>query len=151
MSWKVLAFLLFMIFVAILIFVSYHNSLESKLEIEVSDLDNNQDDLLEMTPGEAYRITIHNALPEIKALSFLLLIVFIVAILGARFEIASDFTRDILNKSFESMVSRRGEKLAALEEKRRIQESLRVSDKSALDNVIAELERSIKEKNARNP
>lgn len=147
MSWKFFAALLFLALVALLIAVSYHNSLEEKMDLAGVNKTSDQEDLLAMTPSETYRLTIRTALPEIKALSFLVLIIFVIAVLGARFEVVSDITRDILERSFNSMIAGRPQKLAALAEKNRLQESLRIPNRTGVENVIAELERSIREQN----
>ncbi|MEK7072010.1 MAG: hypothetical protein AAB969_00410 [Patescibacteria group bacterium] len=151
MSWKVFAALLFLALTALLIAISYHNSLKAKMDLANVSQANNQADLWEMTPQETYRLTIHNALPEIKALSFLVLIVFVIAIFGARFEVVSDITRDILERSFASMMASRPQKLAALAEQKRLKESLTIPSRAGVENVIAELERSIREQQSRNP
>ncbi|MDO8669371.1 MAG: hypothetical protein Q7K65_03705 [Candidatus Buchananbacteria bacterium] len=151
MSFKTLAGLFFLILVFFILAVSYYNSSSAKTDLATISSNNGQPDLLDMTPLETYRLTVKNTMPEIKILGCLLLLVAIVAVLAARFEMFSPFTRNILNQSLKSMVSNRSEKLSVLREKQRIEDSWKMTDKKAIENVIEELEKSIKARNGRNP
>jgi len=151
MSFEMLVLAIFLIATALLIFASYHVSLEAKTDVIEMNKDDSQDDLLDLSPRETYQLTIKRAMPEIKALSGLLALLFVAAFFGARFEIVSNTTRDIWNKVFESMVKNCPAKLAAIERKKRLEGELIAPDKKAMETVIDQLERSIRARKSQNP
>jgi len=150
MSLKSLIALAFIAAIIALILLSYGSSQEADKEIIRLAPSMGEDGLLDMAPAEIFRMTVRNALPEIKILSGLLFLVLIVAFLGARMDIGSDAAKDILDKAFASMVIRRAEKLEAAAKDRRIRSELKAGDKESLRRTLAELERHF-DKGRRNP
>lgn len=149
MSWKIFAFLLFLVVVTFIVFISYHNSLDTT--IEISDSDNIYIDILEMTPSQTFRLTLKNTEPEIKALSFLLFLVFVVAMMSARFEIVSNITKETVNKTLALILEKRTERIALIAEKQRLKSKHTIDGKSPIETVIDQLEKSIAAKNSPKP
>lgn len=149
MSLKTLLIIIFIIGVGAFITYSYFGSKDVEKNItDVIITDPSLDDeLAQLTPGEMYRITMKNAMPEVKVFSTLLLILLIIALACAKLEIGSDIGKNIAGARFETMVSHRDEKLAAIEEKRQVKEMMRVDDQSALNDTIRQLEQNIKDRN----
>lgn len=144
MSLKGLIGLIFIAGVIILIFWSCSSSRETDKDIKVAAPIDSQGDLLEMTPAQTFHMTMKNAMPEIKFLIGLLFLLFVAAFIGLKRESFSEISNDTLNRSFAAMISRRPEKLAALEERKRIQSYMTVDDKETLRRFAAEYEKKVR-------
>lgn len=144
MSGKMIFWLLLIAVAVPLIVMSVHSAKETEQAVMADVSSDNQDELFETTPLETFRLTVKDTMPEIKMLSCLLGVIFLVAVFSARVQVASVFLQDVMNRSFESMRSRRGEKLAAFEKQKRLQEEIRVRDTDALDLLLAQMEQRVK-------
>lgn len=84
MNFKIVLTIIFLIASVIFIFASYQVSSKTDDEIIEITASDSQDDLLNMNTQETYRLTMKNALPEVKALGGLLLLLFII-MLGLKY------------------------------------------------------------------
>lgn len=144
MSLKGLIGLIFIAGVIILIFWSCSSSRETDNDIKAIAQIDGQSDLMEMTPAQTFRMALKNAMPEIKFLIGLLFLLFVAALIGLKRETFSEISNDTLNRSFAAMISRRPEKLAAIEEGKRIQSYFTVDDKETLRRFAAEYEKKVR-------
>jgi TRAP-type C4-dicarboxylate transport system permease small subunit len=141
---KAIIAIIFLVSISVLIWVSYNMSHQTNQEFVTVATADSQDDLTELDPMQIFRLTIKNTMPEIKLLSVLLFVIFVVVIFSAKREMVSDVTRMILEKSFASMMERRSDKLAEFERQKDILRNLGVDGRNSPRTTFEELERRYK-------